>query len=98
LTRFVLTHRREETARREGESLAARIHAAIESLKLPGADLIGPNPCALSRLRGRYRYDVLIRAADASDVRRLMAHLIAAGDLRTKAQSTIMDVDPVELM
>jgi primosomal protein N' (replication factor Y) len=97
LARVVLMHPREERARREAEALVVRIHSAIEALKLTEADIIGPNPCTLSRLRGRYRYDVLVRAMNASDMRRLTARLEADGALRTKAESIVVDVDPVSL-
>ncbi len=98
LARIVLTHAREETARKEGETLAARIVSAIERQRLENADVLGPNPCALSRLRGKYRYDVLVRTEGAADLRRLMQDLDTAGQLRTKAESTIIDVDPVSLL
>jgi primosomal protein N' (replication factor Y) len=90
-------HPREETARREAEALVVRIHSTIELLKLADADIIGPNPCTLSRLRGRYRYDLLVRTPSASDMRRLTALLETDGALRTKAESIVVDVDPVSL-
>lgn len=98
LARIVLTHRREETARKEAEGVVTRVQAAIHALGLSDADAEGPNPCALSRLRGKYRYDLLIRAGGASDLRRLMHHLEVQGALRTRAESTMIDVDPVEMM
>ena len=97
LARVVLAHPREETALREAEALVVRIHSTIESLKLADTDIIGPYPCTLSRLRGRYRYDVLVRTPNASDMRRLTARLETDGALRTKADSIIVDVDPVSL-
>jgi primosomal protein N' (replication factor Y) len=97
LARVVLMHPREEMARREAEALVVRIHSTIESLKLADTDIIGPNPCTLSRLRGRYRYDVLVRTPRASDMRKLTAQLETDGALRTKAESIIVDVDPVSL-
>ena len=51
----------------------------------------------LSRLRGRYRYDLLLRTANASSMRRLLADLEESKALRTKAESLIIDVDPVSL-
>lgn len=98
LARVVTTHRREETARKEAEGVVTRVQETIRSLTLSNADAEGPNPCALSRLRGKYRYDLLIRAANATDLRRLMHRLDADGALRTKAESTMVDVDPVEMM
>ena len=84
--------------RREANSLAERIRASISALSLDLADVLGPNPCLLSRLRGRYRHDLLVRTANASALRELMQHLEESGALRTKAESTIIDVDPVAMM
>jgi primosomal protein N' (replication factor Y) len=97
LARIVLAHARDETARREAEALWGRIREAITSLALEHADVLGPNPCVLSRLRGKYRYDLLVRTLNASALRELLHHLDESGGLRTKAESTIIDVDPVAL-
>ncbi len=97
LARVVLMHPREETSRREAEALVVRILTAIDLLKLSGADVLGPAPCALARLRGRYRYEVLVRTLNASDMRKLTSRLEADAALRTKAESILVDVDPVSL-
>ena len=97
VARVVLGHKREATARDEADALADRIRAAIDSLSLQFADVLGPNPCVLTRIRGKYRYDLLIRTHGASDLRRLLHTLEEANALRTKAESTILDVDPLSL-
>ena len=70
---------------------------AIVSLNLKSADVLGPNPCPLARLRSRYRHELIIRTANASVMRQLLAHLQEGKLLRTKAQSMAIDVDPVAL-
>ncbi|UCE59334.1 MAG: primosomal protein N' [Phycisphaerales bacterium] len=97
LARVVLAGEREEAVRQEAASLAERIRAAIESLSLEASDVLGPNPCALSRLRGRYRHDLLVRTPNASTMRCLLSQLESKNTLRTKLKSTIIDVDPVSL-
>ncbi|MGB2984312.1 MAG: primosomal protein N' [Phycisphaerae bacterium] len=97
LARIVLAHAREETVQHEAEALFGRIHKAIGVLSLEYTDVLGPNPCVLSRLRGKYRYDLLVRTANASAMRQLMRHLEESNALRTKAESVIIDVDPVAL-
>ncbi len=98
LARIVVADTREEKARHEAEALSERIRETISVLSLEYADVLGPNPCVLSRLRGKYRYDLLPRTLNASAMRRLMHELDQSGALRTKAQSTIIDVDPVAMM
>jgi len=97
IARLVLAHRREGTARQEAEALAERVQEAARVLGLAGADVLGPSPCPLARLRGKYRYDLLVRTANASGLRLLMGHLQASRALRTRAESTLIDVDPVSL-
>ena len=81
----------------EAAALAGRIRGVIEALSIESADVLGPNPCTLSRLRGRYRHDLLVRTPTASALRKLTSVLEADNILRTKAETTIVDVDPVSL-
>jgi len=97
LTRIVLAHKREETVRLEGEAFAGKVVDAIKLAGLEHADVLGPTPCPLTRLRGRYRYDLLLRTKSASAMHDLIKRLRESGAMRTKAQSTIVDVDPVSL-
>ncbi len=97
LARIVLAHPREETVRREAEALYGRVREAIDSLSLAHTDVLGPTPCVLSRLRGKYRYDLLLRTLNASALRGLLCNLEESGTLRTKTESIIVDVDPVTL-
>ncbi|MEK6798392.1 MAG: primosomal protein N' [Planctomycetota bacterium] len=57
--------------------------------------ILGPNPCALARLRSLYRYELLVLAPDAAALRSLLAQLESDGAFRTQAKSCIVDVDPV---
>ena len=97
LARIVLSHPRQETVRQEAEALNGRVREAIDTLGLELADTLGPSPCVLPRLRGRYRYELLVRTAGASAMRKLTHHLSTLGKLRTKADSMVIDVDPVSL-
>ena len=97
IARLVLTHTREETVKAEANALAEKIRDTINSLHLEYADVMGANPCVLSRLKNRYRYELLLRTLDASSLRKLLAQLQQDNTLRTKADSIILDVDPVSL-
>ena len=77
--------------------MVSRILDAIASQSLEQADVLGPNPCLLARLRGKYRYDLLVRTANASAMRQLMGHLEQSHTLRAKVESLFIDVDPVAL-
>ncbi len=97
LARIILAHKREATARQEAEAVTGRVLDAIASLSLTHSDVLGPNPCTLARLRGKYRYDLLVRTANATTMRQLLSHLKQTNALRAKVESIIIDVDPVAL-
>jgi len=97
LVRIILAHAREEQTRTEAAALTDRVRQAIEQLALPATDLIGPQPCVLSRLRGLYRYDVLLRSQSPDRLEALLTHLRADGALRARVKTVTIDVDPVAL-
>ncbi len=97
IARLVLTHTREETVKAEANAMAEKIRDTILSLNLEYADVMGANPCVLSRLKNKYRYELLLRTLDATSLRKLLAQLQQDNTLRTKADSIILDVDPVSL-
>ncbi len=69
----------------------ALLHRAVPA----GLIVDGPAPCPLERLRGRYRYHVLLRGQDRQALRDI------AGTLRTltppKGITIVIDVDPLSL-
>ncbi len=97
LTRIVLADDKEKTVSTAAQAIAERFREVIASLALAGADVLGPTPCALARIRGQYRYDVLLRAGSAADMRRLLADTSAHEALRAKTKTVVIDVDPVSL-
>ncbi len=97
IARIVLSDAREERARLEGEALSDRIQRIIEAEAIEHADVLGPNPCALSRMRGKYRYELILRTVSATDLRKLNRTLEQSGGLRTKAELLVIDVDPVSM-
>jgi primosomal protein N' (replication factor Y) len=48
--------------RRQAEELANTMREAIQKTHLGQLSLIGPAPCFLSRLRGRWRWQIILRA------------------------------------
>ncbi len=64
------------TAQIEATALAARLEQLIQQQGLNETDLVGPAPAFLERLRGRYRWQLIIRSPDP---RRLLHALSADG-------------------
>ncbi len=95
LARLILSHPREEVAKQETDVVVGRIQDVLAKLSMSGANVLGPNACAMARIRNLYRYEIIIRTANASDLRRLMAMLREKKCLFSKAKSLVVDVDPV---
>jgi primosomal protein N' (replication factor Y) len=88
LARLLYRHtdaRRAEVAARD---MGDRLRDALRRSGLPPTDLIGPVPCFFARLRGYYRWQIILRHPDPSSF--LRAVPIPRGWL--------VDVDPVDLL
>lgn len=64
LVRFVYAAGSDAAGRREAEDFAAEIRALASSVQLYDWGLIGPAPAFFHRVRNRYRWHMLLRAAD----------------------------------
>jgi primosomal protein N' (replication factor Y) len=84
LIKFTYQHRSEETAQAEAERVAAQLR---ERLGDPETDLIGPVPAFYARLRGEYRWMVVLRAQEPGG---LIPDELPRG--------WTVDVDPVTLL
>ena len=75
-------------ARRQAEELAAALAGEMRRAGLAGLDLIGPAPCPLEKLRGQWRWQIILRGAEPH---RLLASTPIPRGWR-------VDVDPVSFM
>ena len=64
LVRLELVHRNANEAAAHARRMHEILRSKIERLGVPEIDLIGPAPCFFSRLRGRWRWQILIRGRD----------------------------------
>ena len=86
LARLLYKHHSSEHAERETHWMANQIRAQIAS-EDQKADLIGPVPCFFMRIRGEYRWHILVRSLDPG-------HLIP----EELPEGWIVDIDPVSLL
>jgi primosomal protein N' (replication factor Y) len=97
LTRFVIADPSAPRAQAAARQLTENLQSVIPTATPPSADTLGPMPCALSRLRGRYRFETILRATSAPTMTALLDELRGRRLLRVKAESIIVDVDPVSM-
>jgi len=88
LVKLVYVHASANKAQDEAERLHKLLRLRIARLGLPDVDLIGPAPAFFGRVRGKYRWQILIRGADPAALIR---------DLRLPLGWRI-DVDPVSTL
>ncbi len=88
LVRLVYVHRDEERCEAEATKMSRVLENKIARLGLPEIDVIGPAPAFLSRIRGQYRWHVIVRGKDPHS-------LLEGVDF---GPGWRVDVDPVSLL
>ena len=88
LVRLVYAASDEAQCRRQAEKLAQDLRGRSARLGLAGIDFIGPAPCFIPRVNGRYRWQLFVRARDP---------LALLGDLPTPPGWQV-DVDPLDVL
>jgi len=87
---------RAEAVERIARALAAAVHGAADK----GVSVLGPTPAPLERLRGRYRWQLLLRGRNGAAVRR--AAQVGRDAVRRQARAAavrvIVDVDPYNML
>lgn len=62
--KFTYEHADRYSAQVEATVLAERLERHVTELALPETDLVGPAPAFMERLRGRYRWQLILRSPD----------------------------------
>jgi len=88
LSRVVFSSSSEAQARAASARQASALRAAIARLGLAGTWVVGPAPCYYRRVRGRHRWQLLVRGREA-------ARLVREVDW---GPGWAVDVDPVSLL
>jgi primosomal protein N' (replication factor Y) len=88
LVRFIYSSSSSAACQRAADELAEHLRATAEHLRLDDWSLIGPAPAFFQRMRGRWRWHVLLRVADPLPV------LGALGSL----PGWTVDIDPLHVL
>jgi primosomal protein N' (replication factor Y) len=87
----------EDAARDAANLLAAAAKTSKEGLARR-VDVLGPSAAPIARLRGRYRFRVLLRAAERGPLRATLAIVREAMDRLDRRVRAVIDVDPVAML
>jgi primosomal protein N' (replication factor Y) (superfamily II helicase) len=88
LVRFVFSGSDDAACSREAIRLGRELQARLDALADPELRLIGPAPCYARRIRGRYRWQLVVRGVRLQEL--LEGVVLRPG--------WILDVDPVNLL
>jgi primosomal protein N' (replication factor Y) len=88
LTRLVYTHTNNELCHREVERMSQIILSEKESKGIADLSLIGPVPAFAARVRGRYRWQLILRGSDPAQ----------ALSWVTFPRGWTIDIDPVGIV
>jgi primosomal protein N' (replication factor Y) len=87
----------ESTARRVAAELAAHARSAPEVAR-GSVEVLGPAPAPIARLRGRYRFRVLLRGRERKYLRAVLDAVAAARVKTDRRARAVIDVDPVAML
>ena len=91
----VFTDESEDEARKRSYRLANVLRAALSDD--PAVQVLGPVACPLSRLRGRYRWHLALRAPNKPHLLALLRQAVAALTDTDRAGLTL-DIDPLTML
>ncbi|HYK81988.1 MAG TPA: primosomal protein N' [Gemmatimonadales bacterium] len=93
LVRFVAAHANPGTAAATAERVAAWLRRASTERLAGALSVLGPAPCPIARLKGRWRWHVLVKSATP----RAIGRVVRAWGTRGRG-AVIVDRDPVSLL
>jgi primosomal protein N' (replication factor Y) (superfamily II helicase) len=97
MARIILRDQDAQTLHTHAGQLAAEVSDAIAKTGADQVAMNGPMPCAVSRIAGYFRDQIVLRSAVPQALQRVLALARKGGHL-TRAQSVAVDVDPVSLL
>jgi primosomal protein N' (replication factor Y) len=96
LIRLIVRSETDSAAEQFIDAAAAKLNAAIEAKKIEHR-LLGPAPCPIHKLRGLFRYHVLL-SSPAGDALRQAVRGVIDGLESLENVQWVVDVDPLDLL
>jgi primosomal protein N' (replication factor Y) len=94
MVRIIIRDQEVEKLNTMADALAGDLRQSIGSLPI---DMRGPMPCAINRIAGYYRHQILLTSTKASTLQTVLADIRQKGSL-AKADRVAVDVDPISLL
>jgi primosomal protein N' (replication factor Y) len=97
LANCVVSGTRERAVAEAALSVAEWLRALFAARPASRAELVGPAPCPIERVRGRWRWHFLLKSPDPALLTRLVRYLAARAPV-SRAVRLVVDRDPVSLL
>ena len=97
MVRIVLRDQDQDVLHKKSEELGVMVLEAVVAVDCPAILVKGPMPCAINRIAGYYRNQIVLQSPRADLLQRVLASLRQAGHLATNDRIAV-DVDPVSLL
>jgi len=88
LVRMTFAHTNADYAQRQAATMANRLREEQQRQGVPNLDVLGPAPAFVPRLRGRYRWNVILRGSEPT--------VLLRGE--PLARGWTVDVDPISVL
>ena len=98
LANLVVSGLSEERVADEAESLAGWTRALVEDRAVADVDIVGPAPCAIDRLRDRWRWHFLIKARKPGSLGSVLRALASSRGRTDRELRLEIDRDPESLL
>jgi primosomal protein N' (replication factor Y) len=96
LIRFIVRGESEVVTSDYADSVAAKLQTAIEAAAIEHR-LLGPAPCPIAKLRGLFRFHILLSSIDGAGLRTAVRSVMEALETVEGVQ-WVVDVDPLDLL
>lgn len=93
LINLTLSSNRTDQVKAAADCFAGRLRQTSS-----GVEILGPTPCPLARLRGKSRYQILLKAAERIVLRRLLPQMERAAEELPRQVALQIDVDPLDML
>ena len=95
LARIIISSTDEKKTKSSSNKLAQLIHKSITKEKFK-IEVLGPTPCPLSKLKGKYRYHILLKCKRPFIIQKILSPL--KDEFRVKDLRIHYDIDPIDMM
>lgn len=93
LINLVLSGNDADRVARVATDVAATLERAAE-----GAEVLGPAPCPLARLRGKTRFQILLKAEKRLPLHRMLQHVTGKASPVPSGVKMSIDIDPIDML